>query len=307
MKFAKEIKSELYGIIPKKRCCARAQLWAMLSKRIKDISSPANLKIKAESIPEARLLVRLIRKFTSQEINWSVEGEKRLVPHQVIWLELQLTGELKNLLSLGNLKTGKAKNSLVSRKCCMKSFMRGIFLIAGSVSTGKSGYHLEFNLKTKDSSNQVFNILQSLGHEPKTGKRRKNHLVYMKKGEEISSFLPQVGAFKGMLKFEEERALKETRGHVNRLVNSDAANLEKQAIASARQVRAIEKIRGTGLWKRLPYSLRELGEMRVLHPELSLAELGEKFSPVIKKATVSRRLRRLEDTAENIQIRRNTL
>ena len=50
-------------------------------------------------------------------------------------------------------------------------------------------------------------------------------MLYLKDGEEISSFLALMGANKSVIKFEEIRVMKETRNNINRLVNCETANL----------------------------------------------------------------------------------
>ncbi|MCL5037628.1 MAG: DNA-binding protein WhiA [Chloroflexi bacterium] len=305
MSFGRQVKQELYRLSPERDCCAGTQLWAMISCRLEK-SGPGPIHIKAGSLPEARLILKLIRRLGVTAVKWAVSDEKRLVRHQVVMMEFEPEGELKKLLSSGILENCKWTGGLISRNCCKRSFLRGLYLASGSISTGKGGYHLEFTFKDEDPGTRLAEVLESLELKSRVSGRRSHYLVYMKKGEDISSFLTQIGAFNAMLKFEEERAVKETRGHVNRLVNSESANLEKQAMASGRQVHAIKLIKSAGLWKKLPYPLREIGEMREVNPEFSLGELGEQFNPAIKKATVGRRLKRLEDMAENILLRRKS-
>ena len=68
-------------------------------------------------------------------------------------------------------------------------------------------------------------------------------MLYLKDGEEISSFLALMGANKSVIKFEEIRVMKETRNNINRLVNCETANLNKIIDASIKQVNAIKKLK----------------------------------------------------------------
>ena len=76
------------------------------------------------------------------------------------------------------------------------------------------------------------------------------------------------------------KMLKEVRNQVNRRTNFETANLGKTATAAARQLLAIQKIvASTGLGE-LPEDLRELAELRLQNPDMSLRELGDAFASV---------------------------
>lgn len=61
--------------------------------------------------------------------------------------------------------------------------------------------------------------------------------------------------------------------------------------------RQLEAIRELGL-DGVPEPLREVAELRVRHPALSLRELGAKCRPPASKAAVHRRLQRIVRLAE---------
>ena len=95
------------------------------------------------------------------------------------------------------------------------------------------------------------------------------------------------------------KMLKEVRNQVNRRTNFETANLGKTATAAARQLLAIQKIvASTGLGE-LPEDLRELAELRLQNPDMSLRELGETLSPPLSRSGVNHRLQRLVELAES--------
>ena len=85
---------------------------------------------------------------------------------------------------------------------------------------------------------------------------------------------------------------REVRATANRLANFDDANLRRSAraavAASARVQRAMEI-----LGPEIPSHLKEAGELRVLHGQASLEELGSLASPPMTKDAIAGRIRRL--------------
>ena len=123
-------------------------------------------------------------------------------------------------------------------------------------------------------------------------------MLYLKDGEEISSFLALMGANKSVIKFEEIRVMKETRNNINRLVNCETANLNKIIDASIKQVNAIKKLKKEKKFESLPENLKELANLRIENPEASYQELGAMLKEPIGKSGVSHRLEKIIKIAE---------
>ena len=85
------------------------------------------------------------------------------------------------------------------------------------------------------------------------------------------------------------------RERANRLTNADAANLSRQAAAAARHRAAIAAAGGLD---HLPPDVRLVAELRLAHPEATLAELATLARPPLSKAAVAGRLRRLAQSVE---------
>ena len=80
---------------------------------------------------------------------------------------------------------------------------------------------------------------------------------------------------------------------MNRVQNFEIANMEKKINASAVQVQEIETILSEKGLSFLPEDLREIAELRVENPEMSLRELGEALSEPLTRSGVNHRLKRL--------------
>ncbi|HVN70226.1 MAG TPA: DNA-binding protein WhiA [Candidatus Binatia bacterium] len=186
------------------------------------------------------------------------------------------------------------------RKCDRLIEVRAAFLACGSLAAGAHGYHLEFVARTEEAAQRLKWMLRSTGVPPKQSRRKGRLVLYYKDFEAIAELLTHVGAFAAVLQLEDVRALRETKNRIHRLVNTEAANLERTAAAAAAQRRVIEYLRSAYGLSRLTPALREIAELRLKHPDESLAELGRRCKPAIGKPTVSSRLGALSRLADQL-------
>ena len=131
--------------------------------------------------------------------------------------------------------------------------------------------------------------------------RSKNYIVYIKDGEDISNFLAFIGANKSVLKFEENRVIRDVRNNVNRIVNCETANLNKVIKTSVKQIEDIKLIKKHNKFKDLKDGERELAELRLNNPEASLTELGKMLKKPISKSGVNHRMRAIQSVAEELR------
>ena len=168
--------------------------------------------------------------------------------------------------------------------------LRAAFLACGSLAAGSHGYHLEFVTADDARAERLVWMLRSAGVPPKTMPRKGRTVVYYKDFDAIVELLSLIGAFSAVLRLEDVRALRETKNRIHRLVNTEAANLERTAAAAAAQRRTIEYLESAYGLSRLSPSLREIAELRLRYPDESLSELGRRCNPPISKPTASSRL-----------------
>jgi DNA-binding protein WhiA len=144
-------------------------------------------------------------------------------------------------------------------------------------------------------------MLRSIGLSPKQVRRKTRFVLYYKDFDTIVELLTRIGAFAAVLALEDVRALRETKNRIHRLVNTEAANLERSAQAAAAQRQIIEFLRSAYGMTRLSPALREVAELRLKYPDESLAELGRRCDPPIGKPTVGSRLGALKLLAEHLR------
>ena len=122
--------------------------------------------------------------------------------------------------------------------------------------------------------------------------------IYIKEGEEISKFLALIGANKAVMKFEDIRIKREMRGKVNRIANCKTANITKTINASIEQIAAIKKLKETGKYNKLDEKLKEIANLRIENPDMSLIELGKKLKNPVGKSGVNYRLKKIIEIAQ---------
>ena len=171
----------------------------------------------------------------------------------------------------------------------IKAFVRGAFMGAGSINNPENKYHLEMELKNEDYAEKIKDILQTYDLNMK----KINNTLYLKEGEQISNFLAFIGASNSMLKFEEIRVQRHMNNKINRLVNCETANLNKVLNASVEQINAIKKLKEEGSFEKLDDSLKEIAELRLEHPEMSIENLGKLLEKPLGKSGVNYRLKKI--------------
>ncbi len=195
----------------------------------------------------------------------------------------------------------RALPSKPALKCDRLMEIRAAFLACGSLAAGTHGYHLEFVLGSSDLAERLIWMLRSTGRAPKRTIRKNRDVVYYKDFEAIVDVLTMIGAFGAVLHLEDVRALRETKNRIHRLVNTEAANLDRTASAAAIQRQTIEYLASAYGLSELSPPLREIAELRLNYPGESLAELGARCNPPIAKPTVSSRLTALAKLAAGLR------
>ena len=151
--------------------------------------------------------------------------------------------------------------------------VREAFIKTGFINNPNKDYHLEILFKSKKKAEEVKEIIKNFGIDIKSTKKDSQYMLYLKDGEEISSFLALIGANKAVIKFEEIRVIKETRNNINRLVNCETANLNKTINAAVKQIEDIKKLKKDKIFETLPDNLKEVAELRLSNPDSTYEEL----------------------------------
>ena len=197
------------------------------------------------------------------------------------------------------------KEYLVADEEQIKAYLRGLFLIKGSVNDPqKSRYHLELSVDKEDYARFVLKILSQYNIYAKVIARDNNYMIYLKEAEKISDFLKLIGASKAVLYFEDIRIYRDHANMVNRLNNCEQANVDKIINTSYEQIKAIEKIEKNVGLDILNEGEKVVALYRKKYSEVSLVELSEiitlETGHKITKSGVYHRLNKIKEIADKI-------
>lgn len=319
MSFSSFTKNELSRIPIKNKCCAKAELAAIV--RMNGIiqingKNRMSLKFATENAAIARRIFSLLKAMYNTDVDVMVRRNKQLKKNNNYLIVVRNTRSTKKILEdIGLIRTNgddyfqvdyKIPQDIINKRCCKRSFIRGAFLGGGSISNPEKTYHLEFVTTNEEHGKELSDLINSFGLSSKIVLRKENFVIYLKEGEQIVDLLNIMGAHLALLKLEDIRVLKDVRNNINRIVNCETANLSKTIDASLRQIENIEYIdRIMGLEK-LPKNLSDLAYLRLEHRDASLKELGAMLNPPVGKSGVNHRFRRIEEIVDNLKKERGS-
>lgn len=200
----------------------------------------------------------------------------------------------KNVLEILNLEIYNKEENI-------KSIARGCFLGGGYVNNPENKYHLEINFTSEEKAKFLMNICKQFNLNLKLLSNDKKIILYIKEGEEISNFLAFIGANSAVLKFQEIRVIREIKNNINRKVNCETANLNKTINAAVNIVKDIELIKKHKKFEGLDEQTKELLNLRIANPEMTLKDLGGLLSNKLGKSGVKYRLDKIHKMAEELR------
>ena len=305
MSFTTTVKQELNHVARERGCCRTAELAALFRASGSFHLLPGErygLEAAFGLSATARTGLQLVRYF-NLPVEVRVREERRLGQRKRYELYMEGGSRLAQFLNeIGVLSDRLAlldtiPQRIIKQRCCQEAFLRGAFLASGSVSEPGSAAHLEIYSGSAVFLGTLQETASSLGLKLSLVDRRRNQAVYAKSLGAIRDFLVATGAHESALNFEQRAILSSVREGANRRANCDQANAARCSRAAARQIRAINRLRQTGVWKDLTPNLMEAAELRLRHPSSTIVELGGLADPPLSKSAVNHRLRRLVELA----------
>lgn len=292
--FSFGVKEELSRQLSSARHCRIAEIAAIISLCGKiqiDENDRYCIKISTENVAVARKYFTLLKK------TFNINNVMREEDEEKVFQALHLYDEERRIIPPDT----PVNALLIKNNCCVRAYLRGAFLCAGSMSDPEKSYHLEFVCTRPEQAGQLKRIIQEFQIEAKTIKRKKYYVVYLKEGSGIVDLLNVIGAHVSLMNLENLRIVKEMRNSINRRVNCEAANITKTVTAASRQIEDILLIKKRCGFENLPDNLRQMAEIRLEYPEAPLKELGEYLEPAVGKSGVNHRLRKLSEIAEHMR------
>lgn len=295
MNFTQVIKREIIASLPKKDCCKRAFLRALLT--VSGKVTPSCMKFTSENERVSEYYFSLMEHFglRPQIDGAAYDARNRKDRIDFSFLGEEATRAYELLFS---------EEILKYKKCCAVAYARGAFLGGGSCSLpragAKSGYHLQFTFQGGSCAEGFCELLESLFLCTRTIRRVEKEVVYLKKREEISDFLLVIGATSARREFEAVLNAREENNFINRVENCMAGNADKSMTASAGQVHLIQQFKERTDFSRLPQTLKDLAQDRLNNPTLSLSELAQKTG--VSKSCLNHRMRKLMEICRRTEV-----
>ena len=297
--FAFKAKGELCRTQLSRQCCARAEAYGVLLYC--NTFTPSEVRIITENPEFAGRLPKLFQKAFSIKFDQLPEPDGR---GKLIFRITERDKLARVINALGydpqQLMALHVNFGLLEEDCCQTAFLRGAFLAGGSVTDPEKRYHLELATSHVPASREVQALMEEMGFLPRSIRRGADALLYFKQSEHIEDFLTKIGAPAAAMDIMTAKVDKEIRNGANRAMNCDMANVNKTLDAAQEQVGAIEKLRRSARWDKLPEKLRQTAALRLEYPELSLVQLAEKCDPPVTKSCMNHRMRKLMEEAKEL-------
>lgn len=310
MTFASEVKKECARLDIDKACCADAELAAFARLNgVLEIGGlgKLGLSMKTENPATARRIYKLLRKYKELPVNVYVKRKEKLNKNLEYMVSVRADFGTKPLLiHLGMMAESHfiipgIDEKFINNQCCRRAYLRGSFLASGAVSNPKKGnYHCEILTHDETHKDDLIKLSKLEGIMWREFSKKELTMLYIKDSQQITDLLAMIGAISASLAYENALVHREMRNKVNRLVNSETANLNKTMRASWRQSQKIKKIESSVGLASLPKGLQEVALMRLKYPEYSLSELAENLNRPLSKSAVNYRLKRIEKYADDL-------
>ena len=180
-------------------------------------------------------------------------------------------------------------------------FLRGAYLVCGSLTDPQKEYHLEFGVSYMNLSKDLSTLIGEVLTQPKSIMRRGSYIVYYKESENIEDMVTYIGAMLSSLEMMNIKIEKDIKNRVNRRMNCDNANMDKTLNASLQQVEDIKYIFETKDESFLPDELLQVAKLRLENPEMSLRELCGSVEPPLSRSGVNHRLKKIGEIANALR------
>ena len=316
MSFSGEMKEEIARLIPEKEEEVRAELMAIIRffGRILRQEESVAVFMETENVVLAKTYVKLIKRAFDLQVQLEIRrhgtGKYNQYfillserPEDMLYSEERPERQkLQQALQAICMWSAQADpRGFLKTPGSMRAYIRGAFLCTGSMSDPGKSYHFEMVCEDEQTAQILKELMAGFFVHAKVILRKQRYIVYLKDSEEIIQILNVMEAHRSLMELENIRIIKDMRNSANRQSNCDSANINKMVRTAARQVDDIRYIEEHFGFEQLPPQLREMAQVRLENPDVSLQELGTYLDPPVGKSGVNHRLRKLKEIAESLR------
>lgn len=312
MSFSMEVKNNLARIIPETKEQQISELSGMIRMggTLRFVGNGLlSFVVTIENSAVSRKMVRIIKRCFAIHVQISVNKNDNL-KKRFYTIEVNDHKKANDIL----LKTGIIEKDgdwfrltstipdfVLRSELNSKAYIRGAFIGGGSMTDPSKSYHIEFVTSDDEFSEQFKTLLKDYQLTANVIRRKNNNVIYIKDSNDISDILTFMGDYENTFLIENIKAKKEVRNKVNRLVNCDTANLSRIVGSSVKHRESIEYIKNTVGLDELGEELKQIAEVRLENPYVSLQELSQILGTSLGRSGVNHRLKKIQAFAEKLK------
>lgn len=298
MTFSQEVKNEICNNSFECENCSKAMLYGMLycCKGVKEDS--ISLYIENRTIVD--FFTQNLIDLTASIITVKEPNLNNKKIHEFFTIIIENKYDVDRIIEM--FFDDDNNKYILEDDCCVRWFLRGAFLLVGTIVDPNKEYHIEFSARNEEIADNLVYLLSQEDLKFKIAHRAKNYAVYVKDSSKIEDILLFLGANNAYFEFVNLKIEKELRNNANRAVNCENANIDKIVNASVVQIEKIKLIRDTIGFDELKPQLQEVALLRLMNPESSLNELCELSGNTLTKSGINYRLKKLIEIADKIEI-----
>lgn len=306
MSYSSDVKDEISALPLKNLIEQMYELEGMLRLASEIIIEADGIKISFQTANAnvARRFLNLLKNYIKCDISIASKKVNRLNQNNIYYININSMSDAL-LEEFGLLTNSPNTDEIVSSSETIAAYLRGAFLVKGSVnSPSSSNYHLEIYTTSSEESVFIQALMNHFDLNAKITKRRDNYIIYMKALESIKDFLRIIGSVQAVFKLEEAQIERELHSNVQRKLNIEVANDSKALKSAQEQLKYIRYIEYNYQLEKLDGRLLLIMKVRKQNPEASLNELIDilknEYGEIITKSGLNHRLQRLKEIAVDL-------
>jgi len=267
------------------------------------------IKITTENSNIAKLIFNLLKEL--YQVTPSITMRKGFNYQKNNLYILQIKEKVSKILTeLGLIEDNNGllipKSYIVDDEESLRAYLRGIFLMSGSINDPKkSRYHLEFLVDNEKFGNFLVELLNRFYLNSKILKRENKYMIYIKEAEKIGDFLRVINANNAVMYYEDIRIYRDHKNMTNRLNNCEQANVDRTIQTANSQINDIELIIENMGLDLLNEKEQIVANYRMKYKDVSLLELSEIISletgKSITKSGLYHRFKKISELANKIR------
>ncbi len=300
MSFATKLKDELCKDVPEQESAIHALLYGFLLFSHKFSADEISFSVVHE--PTARLFAEALATHCGISAKIIFHERARGTLYKV---SIDKASERRKVLDafyhMPKEPTLRINRANIENEEDVSYFLRGAYLVCGSLTDPHKEYHLEFGVSYMNLCKDLLALVGEILEQPKSTIRRGSYIVYYKESENIEDMLTYIGATMSSLEMMNIKIEKDIKNRVNRRMNCDNANMDKTLNASLQQVEDINYIFENAGESYLPDELLQVAKIRIENPEMSLRELCESVEPPLSRSGINHRLKKIGEIANSLR------